>query len=359
MPIPFLLGAAAVLAGVAGIVKGGEAMMNNDEAKELIADARSLYNTAKDKLEKQRDVTTKDLESLGKLKLDVWSKEVGTFVSLFNHYKKMQVPSDINVDEKLRAQINNPNNLKNMEVAAMKASEVVKVGVYALGSGALAGIASYGGAMMFASASTGTAIASLTGAAATNATLAWFGGGSLAAGGLGMAGGTAMLGGIVAGPVLAVAGFIMAAKSEENLAKAKEAYSEAKLAAEQMKTMTAFMNKVSSISNNYSSFINEFSKRYRTILNQMSIMYKKQLEQKEALFLNKVKKAIGMDIKIDFRHLTNEEQRLLQLAWLMTQIYYAVLSAPILTQDGNIAPKAQETLNSAKQSTQKLIGVNS
>ena len=45
-------------------------------------------------------------------------------------------------------------------------------------------------------ASTGTSIASLSGAAATNATLAFFGGGSLAAGGLGMAGGTAVLGGL-------------------------------------------------------------------------------------------------------------------------------------------------------------------
>lgn len=46
------------------------------------------------------------------------------------------------------------------------------------------------------SASTGTAIASLSGVAATNATLAWFGGGSLTAGGLWM------LGGIVAAPLV-------------------------------------------------------------------------------------------------------------------------------------------------------------
>ena len=59
-------------------------------------------------------------------------------------------------------------------------------------------------ASTFAAASTGTAIATLSGAAATNATLAFFGGGSLAAGGLGMAGGTAVLGGLVAGPALCV-----------------------------------------------------------------------------------------------------------------------------------------------------------
>ncbi|MGI2258817.1 hypothetical protein [Shewanella sp. GXUN23E] len=52
------------------------------------------------------------------------------------------------------------------------------------------------------SASTGTAIATLSGVAASNATLAWFGGGALAAGGAGMAGGAAVLGGIVALPMM-------------------------------------------------------------------------------------------------------------------------------------------------------------
>lgn len=42
-------------------------------------------------------------------------------------------------------------------------------------------------------ASTGTAISSLSGVAATSAKLAWLGGGSLAAGGFGVAGGTAVL----------------------------------------------------------------------------------------------------------------------------------------------------------------------
>ena len=51
-------------------------------------------------------------------------------------------------------------------------------------------------------ASTGTAISSLSGVAATNATLAWLGGGTLAAGGLGMAGGAIVLGAIgIAGAV--------------------------------------------------------------------------------------------------------------------------------------------------------------
>lgn len=52
------------------------------------------------------------------------------------------------------------------------------------------------------SASTGAAISGLSGVAATNATLAWFGGGALAAGGAGMAGGAAVLGGLFAIPLV-------------------------------------------------------------------------------------------------------------------------------------------------------------
>jgi hypothetical protein len=93
----------------------------------------------------------------------------------------------------------------------------------ALGAG---GVYSAVGAL--ASASTGTAIATLSGAAATNATLAWLGGGSLAAGGMGVAGGMLVLGGLVAGPALAITGFTLANKAEEALTRAEEYAAEVK-----------------------------------------------------------------------------------------------------------------------------------
>lgn len=68
------------------------------------------------------------------------------------------------------------------------------VAVAALGPTAAMGIAT-----TFGVASTGTAISTLSGAAATNAALAWLGGGTLAAGGGGMVAGNAFL--ALAGPV--------------------------------------------------------------------------------------------------------------------------------------------------------------
>ncbi|PWD90512.1 hypothetical protein [Ignatzschineria cameli] len=60
---------------------------------------------------------------------------------------------------------------------------------------------------IFGAASTGTAISSLSGAAAYNATLAWFGGGSLAAGGGGMAAGMSTLTVIAIVPVVAFSAY--------------------------------------------------------------------------------------------------------------------------------------------------------
>lgn len=90
------------------------------------------------------------------------------------------------------------DTLTNAKIA-LNTTKGVSTGVgTALGTWAL--VSTYG------AASTGTAISALSGAAATNATLAWLGGGSLAIGGGGMAAGTAVIGGIVALPALALTG---------------------------------------------------------------------------------------------------------------------------------------------------------
>lgn len=91
---------------------------------------------------------------------------------------------------------------KNMGSATETAGAIAGVGVgvsvAALGP-SLGPSAALAVATTFGTASTGTAISALSGAAAMNAALAWLGGGALAAGGGGMAAGNALL--ALAGPV--------------------------------------------------------------------------------------------------------------------------------------------------------------
>lgn len=75
--------------------------------------------------------------------------------------------------------------------------------------GALTSVTAMSLVSTFATASTGTAISTLSGAAATNATLAWFGGGAIAAGGGGTALGATILSGGTAIVVIAAGAGIM------------------------------------------------------------------------------------------------------------------------------------------------------
>ncbi|PJJ29207.1 hypothetical protein [Lacrimispora celerecrescens] len=354
MPVPFILAGLAVAAGAAGIIKGGEAISNNSKAKDLVNEAQRIYDEAKERLDYQRIETTGNLDSLGRVKLEAWSGEIGSFIQLFKTFKNVSLQGNVELNEKLKMQIANPQSLKNMKTASLKASEVMRAGIGSLGAGALAGIASYGGAMMFASASTGTAIASLSGIAATNATMAWFGGGSLAAGGLGMAGGSMVLGGIVAGPVLAVAGFIMAAKSEENLANAQKTHSEAKNAAEKINIMTDFMTSVSAIASNHEGFICEFRSMYAPVLSQLKEVQHQAYVVQETYLGNRIKRFFCLKVKIDFRKLSMRQQQVLHISWLMAQVLYSVLSAPILTQQGDLDLNAETVLTGANESVNKI-----
>jgi hypothetical protein len=71
-----------------------------------------------------------------------------------------------------------------------------------------------------ATASTGVAISGLTGVAAESATLAWLGGGSLAAGGGGMVLGATALNFVTIGPSLLVGGLLLNGKGEKALTSA-------------------------------------------------------------------------------------------------------------------------------------------
>ncbi|RBY91062.1 hypothetical protein [Blastococcus sp. TF02A-30] len=88
------------------------------------------------------------------------------------------------------------------------------------GAGASVGIPSAVTAL--GAASTGTAISSLSGAAAQSATMAYLGGGSLAAGGGGVALGTAALGVVTIGPTMLIGGLTLNGQGEKAVTKAKE-----------------------------------------------------------------------------------------------------------------------------------------
>jgi hypothetical protein len=120
-------------------------------------------------------------------------------------------------------------------MAALNAAKGVRAGAStALGAWALA--------QTFAAASTGTAISGLSGAAASSATLAFFGGGSLATGGLGMAGGAAVLGGVVALPTLGVMALLAHKQANRRIAEIEKEAEKLDCAMDEMRKLELVVN---------------------------------------------------------------------------------------------------------------------
>jgi hypothetical protein len=104
--------------------------------------------------------------------------------------------------------------LHKVEIFNAGVSSAISAGVGSIAGGTMA-VGAWSLVTVFGSASTGAAISGLSGVAATNATLAWFGGGAVAAGGAGMAGGMTVLGGIVAIPLVYIAAMSTHKKAKE------------------------------------------------------------------------------------------------------------------------------------------------
>lgn len=227
MPLPFILGGIAVAAGATGLVKGAKAIADNSEAKELNNQARDIVKRAEQELSEAKAHSQTSLEQLGKAKVEILDTSVKKFLELFEKIKNVDFKHDGNLGNLALTNF----DVGDFAMLRQEVSFVVSSGLGVAGGatgGALAAFGAYNGVMLFGAASTGTAISTLSGVAATNATLAWLGGGSLAAGGYGIAGGTMVLGAVAAGPAMLVAGWYMGAKADKNLNDAKSNIAQAK-----------------------------------------------------------------------------------------------------------------------------------
>ncbi|PSB03282.1 hypothetical protein [Merismopedia glauca] len=240
--IPIILGALAVGSAAVGAFAGIDAVSQMDEAKKRGKSAQKRLDSARQSVEVKVKATNDLAEEYGQLQIKTKVETIGSFVDLLERLGQRVKQSNLEFLNGLEDI--SPQQLKEYKSQALEAQELVSGGLKAIGTAYGVGQSTIGLVGLFGTASTGTAIGGLSGAAAWNATLAWLGGGSLAAGGGGMALGTLVLGGITVGPALLIGGFILSGEAEKALTKAREYEAQVNIEVSKLDAFRDFLDQV-------------------------------------------------------------------------------------------------------------------
>jgi hypothetical protein len=214
--IPIAIAAGSAILGGTGVALGKKGVDDTIEARRLIEEAHGIYEEQVEVTQACYELAEDALGRWGLRKHEIYDDQIRRFVTAFDALEAAQL-SDLAETAELHELIQ-ALEVKHIDFEMLDAARAILAG----GGTAAAGYAiAWGAVGSFGVASTGTAITTLGGAAASNAILAWFGGGALSAGGLGAGVGGAVLGGAVAGPAIIVVGAILRKSGADALREAK------------------------------------------------------------------------------------------------------------------------------------------
>lgn len=237
MPLPLIIAGAAIGASIGGGI--GSMLDAKDtikNAKERYDLRRNDYSVAERRYKDRRENAEAKFEALERRRLEA----LATMGRAVDFLKKAKI-RELDLEQQFEI---TPQKLAAWEGVSAHAVEVLGGIAKSGAAGVATATGVYGAVGVFGTASTGTAIGTLSGAAAKSATLAWLGGGSLAAGGGGVALGTVVLGGLVAGPALLVAGFFVHSKAEKAKTEVEQQIAEMDKAEAQMEQQIAVIETV-------------------------------------------------------------------------------------------------------------------
>ena len=249
MALPLILVAVAVAAGAKGATDGVQGGVKIKKASDTMKVAKEKQETAIALFKSVNESTVSLMDKVGETEMKI----LDTFDDFSNLIEKMQGRPKFEKIEKAGVVIEEykAEELKNVSAGA----GLLLGGLGGSAAGTAGGFAAAGATtsavMALGTASTGTAIGSLSGVAATNATLAALGGGAVAAGGGGMALGTMVLGGATLGIGLLVGGIIFNKTGEHLSQKADEALEQANKTEKEVNNIVAYLEELSQYANKF------------------------------------------------------------------------------------------------------------
>ena len=334
MPLPLLFIGIAAATGTVGVGKTIKAGIDTYSANNINKSANQIVEESTNYLNSQRAACGDSLKQLGAEKVFILNNNMTEFLDSFTKIKNVDFRETEGLLELSKLKIEERDFVELKQLVNFAVS-LVGGGVAGTAGGALAAFGAYGAAQALACASTGTAIASLSGAAATNATLAFFGGGSLAAGGLGMAGGTVVLGGLVAGPALFVMGFVAGAAAKKSLDQAKTNQLEAIQLAEQLDTASKQCEAIRRRTYMFHNLLARLDSYFLPFIYKMEDILKNEGDD-YSLYSTDSKKCIASCVSIAVS-------------------IKAVLDTQILTDDGLLTDESHDTVVNTEEFVNNLV----
>lgn len=214
-------------------VTGG--MLDRKKSNSIVRGAKGREAEARERFEKAREDTNAAVTALGAVRAEILTTSVPEFIKLLELMGPAALGKRNLKDEKMVTQM--LTQVGALKDVSMQMSNMMVGGAGGAMGGAALAAGAYGLVGVLGTAGTGTAIGSLSGAAATNATLAWLGGGTLSAGGLGASGGMAVLGGIAVVPAALVAMYLGQNHAKQKLNAARDFRDQVEVYEEEVKTL--------------------------------------------------------------------------------------------------------------------------
>ncbi|QHD86031.1 hypothetical protein GR168_12055 [Gordonia sp. JH63] len=217
--IPLVAIAVGAAAGSGGVALGGKGAFDIKKAKNELDAARSLYESRRAESEALVGAVNDRIVSYGTEQETALQDVVLRMHDFLIRNEKKVRDNEKLLADGLEATVNLVAGKGSLDLSA---AEWVRGVISSVATGVGTSAATTSAISSFGVASTGAAISGLSGAAAESATLAWLGGGALAAGGGGVALGALALNFVTFGPGLLAAGFVINGKGKKASTQARE-----------------------------------------------------------------------------------------------------------------------------------------
>jgi len=265
--IPIIFAAGSAVLAAAGIRAGHRGKRRFKEAEGKCAAANELLANAKQRLESQRTILLQKADVYRGFLAQLHSTTFHRAANALQRFggarggQDYVALSDVTITTE---------DLASFEKAISAPAALLEGSAKGVAMGAMASQSAVAAITLYGSASTGASIAGLSGAAANSATLAWLGGGAVAAGGGGVAIGTIVLGGVAIGPAIAAGGWVLGAKGERALTEATAYVAQINQSIERLEVAAGFLEQVGCQVDERRMLLNRLGARANNAIDKLS-----------------------------------------------------------------------------------------